>query len=169
MTNVEMPKANENMIEATLDRWLVREGDSVAKDQGLCVIITDKATGEVPAPARGTVLRILSPGRAVLPVGYVMCVLGAPGETVSPEIALRNEALAAAHRLAAVAPVVAAPRGSGSTPATAAVASGSGVRATPAARRLAKEAGLDLAAIANALKVNGPITEKDVRTYLEKR
>jgi pyruvate dehydrogenase E2 component (dihydrolipoamide acetyltransferase) len=158
-----MPKANENMIEATLDRWLVKEGDSVTKDQDLCVIITDKATFEMPSPAAGTVLKILSPGRAILPVGYVMCVLGAPGEAVPLDLAAKNDALVAAHRSAAVAmgPAAGTP-GPGSGPAV-----GGGVRATPVARRLAKEAGVDLAAIVAALKLTGPVNEKDVKAYLE--
>jgi len=169
MTNVEMPKANENLVEATLDYWLVKEGDAVAPEQGLCVIITDKATFDMPAPVAGTVLRILAPGRVVLPVGYVMCVLGAPGEIVPPDIAEKNDALATAHRSATVALAASAGSPPAGTTATAAVASGSGVRATPVARRLAKEAGLDLAVVAAALKVSGPVTEKDVKAYLEKR
>lgn len=166
MTPVELPKANENLVEATLDRWLVKEGDAVAKDQGLCVIITDKATVEMPAPAAGTVLKILSPGRTVIPVGYVMCVLGAPGETVPPDLPARNDALVAAHRSTAAEAVPSAGPKPG-TPLTTAVASGSGVRATPAARRLARDAGVDLAAIVAALKLTGPVNEKDVRAYLE--
>ena len=169
MTKVEMPKANENLGEATLDHWLVKEGDTVAKDQGLCVIITDKATFDMPAPVAGTVLRILSPGRAVLPVGYAMCVLGNPGEIVPPGVAAQNDALAAAHRGAAVELGVGAAAPSAGTAATTAVASGSGVRATPAARRMAKEAGLDLAVIAAALALTGPVTEKDVKACLVRK
>lgn len=166
MTNVEMPKANENMIEATLDRWLVKEGDTVTKDQGLCVIITDKATFEMPSPAAGTVLKILSPGRAILPVGYVLCVLGSPCEAAPLDLAAKNDALVAAHRSAAVALGASAGATAG-MPAAAAIAAGSGVRATPVARRLAKEAGVDLAAIVAALKLTGPVNEKDVKAFLE--
>lgn len=165
MTPVEMPKANENMVEATLDRWLVKEGDRVAKDQGLCVIITDKATFEMPAPEAGTVLKILAPGRAVLPVGYAMCALGAPGDVVPDELAAKNERIVAAHR-AAAAVIAPAP---GGAPTPAASVAGSGVRATPAARRLAKDAGVDLAAVAAALQISGPVNEKDIRTYLERK
>ncbi|MCY3020519.1 MAG: E3 binding domain-containing protein [Planctomycetota bacterium] len=169
MTNVELPKANENLVEATLDRWLVKEGDTVAKDQGLCVIITDKATVDMPAPVAGTVLKILAPGRAVLPVGYIMCVLGVPGEPVPADLEARNEAVVAAHRSAttALAPPGAHERDVRGTTGVSPVGVG-GVRATPAARRLAKEAGVDLAVIAGALRVAGPLTEKDVKTYLEK-
>ena len=169
MTNVEMPKANENLVEATLDHWLVQEGDTVAQDQGLCVIITDKATFDMPAPAAGTVLKILSRERAVLPVGYVMCVLGSPGEVVPPGLAARNEALASGHRSTVAMPVVASVPPPEGRPATTAMASIGGIRATPAARRLARESGVDLTVIADALKVGRPITDKDVRSYLEKR
>lgn len=161
-----MPKANENLTEATLDRWLVKEGDSVAKDGSLCDIITDKATFQMPAPCAGIVLKLLAPERSILPVGYVMCVLGASGETVSADWATKNEALLEAHRQAAmsVAPI-ATPSGGAPVPSV----SGGGVRATPAARRLAKEKGVDLAAVAKMLNLSGPVNEKDILAYLEKK
>ena len=71
MTPVEMPKANENMTEATLERWLVREGDAVALNTPLCVIVTDKATLELPAPVAGALLRIFAPDQSILPVGVI--------------------------------------------------------------------------------------------------
>ena len=93
MTPVEMPKANENLTEATLNTWLVKEGDRVEKDGALCEIITDKATFPMPAPCAGIVLKTLAPERSVLPVGYVMCVLGEASETVPSDLAAKNEAL----------------------------------------------------------------------------
>jgi pyruvate dehydrogenase E2 component (dihydrolipoamide acetyltransferase) len=159
MTPVEMPKANENLIEATLDRWLVKEGEIVRKDQSLCEIITDKAKFEMPSPTAGVVLKILGPERALLPVGYVMCVLGDAGEVVSPDLAKKNDALLAAHRGAATSlnpSATAAPSDLGS----------SAVRATPAARRVAKENGVDLAAVAKAYNLTAPVGEKDVLRYI---
>ena len=167
MTPVEMPKANENLTEATLDRWLVREGDTVAKDGSLCDIITDKATFQMPAPCAGVVLKRLAPERSVLPVGYVMCLLGEANEKVSTDWEQKNEALLAAHRAAATSVTLAA---SGGTPAaTGPSVSGGGVRATPAARRLAKEKGVDLAAVVKTLSLSGPVNEKDILVYLEKK
>jgi pyruvate dehydrogenase E2 component (dihydrolipoamide acetyltransferase) len=161
MTSVEMPKANENMIEATLDRWLVKEGDPVKKDQALCDIITDKAKFEMPSPAAGVVLKILGPERALLPVGYVMCVIGSAGEQVSADIAAKNEALLAAHRGAAT---------SISPTATGVSADiGSAVRATPAARRIAKENGVDLAAVVKAYSLTAPVGEKDIRRFIDEQ
>ena len=161
MLPVEMPKANENLTEATLDRWLVGEGTAVAKDQPLCEIITDKAKFEFPAPEAGTLLKIFAPERALLPVGYVLCALGAAGETVPTEFAERNEALLKTHRgMVTSIGGATAPANPGALPAT-------GIRATPAARRLAKEQKVDLAAVAAAVKTNAPISEKDVQTFLD--
>lgn len=167
MTPVEMPKANENLTEATLDRWLVKEGDNVAKDQSLCDIITDKAKFEMPSPAAGKILKILGPERAMLPVGFVMCVIGEAGETVSAEFYARNEALLAAHRNAATS--IGAPPSVAQPSASSPLSSGTGVRATPAARRVAKEAGVDLADVARVLNLSAPITEKDIKTFLDRK
>jgi pyruvate dehydrogenase E2 component (dihydrolipoamide acetyltransferase) len=165
MTLVEMPKANENLTEATLDRWLVKEGDVVAKDQSLCDIITDKAKFEMPSPIAGTVLKILGPERAMLPVGYVMCVIGASGEALPADLAAKNDALLTAHRATATSFT---PTGTAAS-AGAAVSGGSGVRATPAARRVAKEAGVDLADVVATLKLTGPVNEKDIKAYLDQK
>ena len=162
MIPVEMPKANENLVEATLDRWLVKEGDSVQKDQSLCEIITDKAKFEMPSPAAGVVLKILGGEHEVLPVGYVMCVLGEAGQSVPADFAARNEARVAAHRGATAA--IQTPDAGSIAPAP---GSGAGLRATPAARRVARELGVDLAAVAAKLNLSGPVGEKDVRRFLE--
>ena len=164
MTPVEMPKANENLTEATLDRWLVKVGDRVEKDGSLCEIITDKATFPMPSPCAGVVVKLLAPERAVLPVGYAMCLVGEPGEALPTDIDAKNTALLAAHHAAATA--VAPPTASGA-PTSAAPVAGAGVRATPAARRLAKEAGVNLADVVAKLKLGGPVNEADIKKFLE--
>ena len=161
MTTVEMPKANENLTEATLDRWLVKEGSEVSLNQPLCEIITDKAKFELPAPAAGVVLKILAPERALLPVGYALCAIGGAGERAPDGLAARNEKLLAAHRGLTTA-LEALPAGAAPVP----LAGGPAVRATPVARRLAKEAGIDLAEIVKKYALTAPVTEKDVRRFL---
>jgi pyruvate/2-oxoglutarate dehydrogenase complex dihydrolipoamide acyltransferase (E2) component len=172
MAPVELPKANENLTEATLDRWLVQEGQAVSEKQGLCVLITDKATFELPAPTGGVVRRIYQRERGMLPVGYILCALGAPDEPVPEAFEEQNRQTLAAHRSAAVT-VRPAPGAAGSGDsmdfhAVPGRPAGS-VRATPAARRLAREAGVELAVIAHTLGLSGPVGEKDVRTFLERR
>ena len=166
MSPVEMPKANENLTEATLDHWLVKEGDRVAKDGSLCDIITDKATFQMPAPIAGMVLKILGPERAVLPVGYVMCVIGEPGEVVPPELEANNLKLLAEHRAAATS-LSSTPGTAGAASAVAAPVGGSAIRATPVARRMAKEAGINLADVVARLKLTAPVNENDIKKFLE--
>ena len=55
MIDVTLPQLGESVTEGTVTKWLVREGDVVAKDQPLLEVATDKADAEVPAPARGRV------------------------------------------------------------------------------------------------------------------
>jgi pyruvate/2-oxoglutarate dehydrogenase complex dihydrolipoamide acyltransferase (E2) component len=167
MTPVEMPKANENLTEATLNLWLVKEGDRVEKDGALCEIITDKATFQMPSPCAGTVLKRLAPERSVLPVGYVMCVVGEPSDTVPADLAAKNEAILAAHRQTATA-IVSTATATGSA-APAAPVTGAGVRATPAARRMAKEAGLNLADVVKQYNLTAPVNEHDVKRYLDEK
>lgn len=165
MTPVTMPKANENLTEATLDRWLVKPGDKVAEHQPLCEIITDKAKFELPSPTAGTVLKLYTLERAMLPVGYTLCVLGQSEEAPPIEIEPQNAALLQAHRGA----VTASAPNSGAAAGAAILSGGSAVRATPAARRVAKELGVDLAAVAAALKLSAPVNEKDVREFAQKK
>ena len=166
MTPVDMPKANENMAEATLQDWIVKEGDVVAEKDSLCVIITDKATFEMPSPAAGTIRKILGAPRSVLPVGYTLCLIGDAGEEVAETYAERNRALLEAHR----GTVVASPDAGTPKPVQSGTPGprGGKIRATPAARRAAKQAGVTLEAIRDALGITGVIGEKDVQAFLAK-
>lgn len=164
MIPVTIPKANENLLEATLNRWFAREGDCLAQDQKLCEIITDKGSIEIGAPISGIVLKILTPERSVLPVGYTVCVMGMSGESVPQELLAGNSALLAAHRI-----MNTAISGNNTMEKTSAgLAGGNNIRATPSARRLAKEHGVELTAIAAELKPTGPINETEVRSFIEK-
>lgn len=165
---VEMPKANENLTEATLDHWIVKEGDAIKTDQGLCEIITDKAKFDMPAPGEGILLKRLAPDRSLLPVGYVMCVIGQPGDVIPADLDAKNKKILDDHKAAATAlPSAGTGTGAATVSAAGGAVAGSAVRATPVARRLAKEAGVDLAEIAKALNLTGPVNEKDVKAYLE--
>jgi pyruvate dehydrogenase E2 component (dihydrolipoamide acetyltransferase) len=167
MQPVEMPKANENLLEATLSHWLVKEGQQVKADQPICVIITDKATFDMPSPAAGTIRKIIAPEKALLPVGYILCALGEPNEAVPADYETQNTKVLEAHKLAALTPTSTDASCVQSAPAP--VITGDKVRATPAARRVAKELGVDLAEVAKALNLTGPVNEKDVKAYAEKR
>jgi len=166
MTPVELPKANENLTEATLAHWIVEEGQRVTKEQSLCVIITDKATFEMPSPVEGTVRRIYQKEKSLLPVGYILCAIGGDDEVIPNEYEGRNRSLLSAHRAATVtATSSVAPNG----PAGPVMAPTGTLRATPAARRVAKEAGVDLAEVARVMGLQRPVNEKDVRAFIEQQ
>ena len=76
----KLPDLGEGLTEGEVARWLVAEGDTIAEDDPLVEIQTDKTTVEIPSPAAGTVLRILVAEGQVAPVGAVLVVIGDEGE-----------------------------------------------------------------------------------------
>jgi 2-oxoglutarate dehydrogenase E2 component (dihydrolipoamide succinyltransferase) len=166
MELVRFPKAAENITEGTVSRWLVRPGERVEREQPLVELITEKAEFELPSPAAGRVAGVYAPERATVPVGYVLCALAEPAEAL-PDVAGINAELVARHQaalLGAPAPAVAPPNPEPRTPKPVIK-----VAASPAARRLARERGVDLAAVAIRLKLSRPISEEDVRKFLAEK
>ena len=156
---IAMPKLGFDMAEGTLVRWLKHEGETVAKGEVLAEIETDKATVEVEASVSGTVRRLLVGEKSTVPVGAPIAILGSPDESIdnlSPSVPTAPPAAPAGAASAAVpAP---AP---GSQPSAAAIGVPGGVRASPVARRIADEQGIDL----KRLRGSGPegrIVKKDV-------
>ncbi len=166
---VPMPKLGFDMAEGTLVRWLVREGENIEKGQVLAEIETDKATVEVEATRSGVVLKHLVPEGTTLPVGEPIAVLGEPGEEVNLE-ALVGKAAEAPQAQAEAAPAKEPPPTAAPSPAEEKTDGHlpGGVRASPVARRLAKEHGIDL----RVLKGSGPggrIVKKDVEAAIAAR
>lgn len=147
-----MPALSPTMEEGTLAKWLVKEGDVVKAGQVLAEIETDKATMEFEAVDEGTVGKILvAEGTAGVKVNTPIAVLIEEGETLSDA---PKAAPAVAPAPVAAAPVAAAP-------VTAPVATGARVFASPLARRLAKEKGLDLTKVQGS-GPHGRIVRADV-------
>ncbi len=164
-TRLAIPLVSTNAADVTLVHWKVRPGETVAHGQSLLDVTTDKAAFEIESPADGTLLSILAPERSVVPIGYVVALIGNPGEE-DAHIERDNAALVAAqqHSLVGREPEVGC---TGPTPPTnvAPAFPGTNVRATPKARRLAEERGLDLAAI-QAETGASIITETVLQPYL---
>ncbi len=152
---ITMPALSPTMTEGRIARWLVKEGDNVAPGDVIAEIETDKATMELEADEEGVVASIMVPeGGDAVPVNTPIATILGDGEDATaaapapaPVAAPEPEAPTAAA--APVAPVPAAP----AVPAAAAPSnSGGRIVASPAARRLAKEKGLEL----SALQGSGP-------------
>ena len=148
-TEILMPALSPTMEEGTLAKWLVKEGDVVKSGQILAEIETDKATMEFEAVDEGTVGKILiAEGTAGVKVNTPIAVLLDEGED-APSVAAASKAAApVAAPVAAAAESWAEARPTAEAP----VAAGARVFASPLARRIAKEKGLDLGAV----KGSGP-------------
>lgn len=179
--NITMPALSPTMEEGNLAKWLVKEGDKVAPGDVIAEIETDKATMEVEAVDEGTVAKLVVPaGTEAVKVNALIAILAADGEDVA-EAAKGGNAAPAASQAKAEAPKqeaakAEAPReeaapakaekpaaDQASAPSTPAPVAKSGERifASPLARRLAKEAGLDLTAVSGS-GPHGRIVKTDV-------
>ncbi|MDP1731326.1 MAG: pyruvate dehydrogenase complex dihydrolipoamide acetyltransferase [Devosia sp.] len=166
--NITMPALSPTMEEGKLAKWHVKEGDSVSSGDVIAEIETDKATMEVEAVDEGKIGKIMVPeGTENVKVNAVIAVLLQEGESAGDVKAAPAPAPKAAEAPKAEAPKVVpapAPASVVSAPAPAAFAPKSnGVRAfaSPLARRLARDAGIDVAAIAGS-GPRGRVIKKDV-------
>jgi pyruvate dehydrogenase E2 component (dihydrolipoamide acetyltransferase) len=145
-----------DMHEGKVVRWLKKEGEEVIRGEVIAEIETDKATVEYEAYTGGVMAKIVAAEGVTIRVGGLIAVITAPGEAI-PEDILTDAALAASP--APRVPEAPAPE---APPAAAAPPDSDGeVRASPLARRLAKERGVDLSAITGT-GPGGRITEADI-------
>jgi pyruvate dehydrogenase E2 component (dihydrolipoamide acetyltransferase) len=138
---VFLPKMSDHMESGRILRWLFKEGDAVERGQALLEIETDKATGELEAPASGILTGVRAAEGDSVPVGETLALIARPGEVV------QRPAASPAGNTTVTAPAVEEE-----------------IKATPLARRVAKEMGVDLARV----KGSGPkgiIRDEDVRSY----
>ena len=155
-TIVVMPQLGNSVESCIIVEWMIAEGDTVAVDQTLASIETDKSTMEVPSTAEGTVLKLLWEEGDEVPVKEPLIIVGEPGEDISGLVpggdAAPAEAAAAPAEQAA-APEAAAPAFA-TERATGAV--------SPRARALAASNGVDASAIAEGSGPHGRVIERDV-------
>ncbi|KIC43053.1 branched-chain alpha-keto acid dehydrogenase subunit E2 [Ruegeria sp. ANG-R] len=164
-TEILMPALSPTMEEGTLAKWLVKEGDTVSSGDLLAEIETDKATMEFEAVDEGTIGKILIPeGTEGVKVNTAIAVLLEDGESADDIAATSAKAPDAAPAAAgneAAAP--AAPEAPAPAPAAPAKADGGRIFASPLARRIAAQKGLDLAQIAGS-GPHGRIVKADVES-----
>lgn len=157
MFRVALPQIFENMEEATVGKWLKAEGDRVEIGAPLCELITEKTTLDLPAENTGMLRKIVAPAKAIVPAGFILALIGEENEPI-PDIEAENAALRAKK---APSSEIETPTLNLAAPAPAANAT-SRIRATPAARRAAKDAGLSIEEVA-ARFPNKVIGEDDVK------
>lgn len=169
-TRVHMEALSPTMEEGQVVKWLKGEGDPVAQGDILAEIETDKATMELVARGEGLLRKIFVAEGAAAPVGDVIAVIGAEDEDIAAlvdslsagagETAAASEPVAAAPAAATATPSASAP--APTVPATAAARPPDvRIKASPVARRLAGELGVDLAAVSGS-GPNGRVIKRDV-------
>jgi pyruvate dehydrogenase E2 component (dihydrolipoamide acetyltransferase) len=165
ISEVVMPQMGADMEEGTVVRWLKREGDAVERGEIIAEIETDKANVEIEAFDGGIFRKILVPEGTTVPVGQVIAVIASPEEDISRYEAEEAEAVAATAGEAAPtrrrpepapAPAPAEP-----TP----IRPGGRLRASPVARRVAEDKGVDLARV-QGTGPEGRILRRDVEAFL---
>jgi pyruvate dehydrogenase E2 component (dihydrolipoamide acetyltransferase) len=157
---VKLPRLGQGMEAGTIVRWLKSEGDDIAKGEPLYELDTDKVTQEVEAEADGVLLKIVV-SEGEVDVGATIAVIGAEGEDVSEVVAAASTGNGGAP--APAAPAVAPVSATSEEAPEAAVAEApvGRVKASPLARRIARERGIDLTGITGT-GPDGRIVAEDV-------
>lgn len=169
MAEVTLPQLGETVTEGTITRWFKKVGDSVALDEPLFEVSTDKVDTEVPSPVAGVLTEIRVPEGETVPVGAVIGVVGDAGAIVAappaaapvPVVETAPAPVVAAPAPAS-APVVVAP-----APAVASAAGSDNRLLSPVVRRLVTEHNLNVDSIAGT-GPGGRITREDVLDHIDK-
>jgi 2-oxoglutarate dehydrogenase E2 component (dihydrolipoamide succinyltransferase) len=165
-TIISMPALGESVTEGTVTRWLKNVGDSVAVDEALLEVSTDKVDTEIPSPVAGTLISIDVAVDSTVPVGARLAVIGGAGESAPAAAPAPAAPVVAAPVVAApvvAAPVVAAPVAQApAAPVVAApVAQPTDSYVTPIVRKLASELGVNLSSIKGS-GIGGRVRREDV-------
>jgi len=196
-TTIKMPQLGESVTEGTIERWLVKEGDSVEQYDPLFEVVTDKVNAEVPAEVAGTITKIMVPDGETVAVGTPLAEIDADGAAAQPENGAAEAPATAepapeqveaqpaqpempAQPAAAAEPAAkepeaaperqAAPSEPQAAPvaATAAAPATDGsVRMTPAVRRLVREHNIDIAQLSGS-GAGGRVTRDDVLAFIDR-
>ena len=186
--DVTMPQMGESVVEGTIAKWLVKEGDVVIEDQPLVEISTDKVDTEIPSPGAGRIAKIVAAEGQTLPVGATLAVIEPAGaaeapaklKVVAPKAAPKPEAVAEKPALKPVPPppvsqptprpqtVQAAPpiQEAGAGLREAEPDSGGPRRFSPVVLKIAAEEGIDLSHVPGT-GFGGRVSKRDLQRYLD--
>ena len=153
-SEIVLPQWGMEMQDGTIVRWLKQEGDTVAEGEPIVEVETAKLQTELESTASGVLSRIVAQEGEIVPIRGVLCVIAEPGE----EVATPPAALVASATPEAAVRVATADGAAGSERV--------GVQVVPAARRLARERGVDLAQVSGS-GPNGRILLADVENALQ--
>ena len=157
-----MPKMGESITEATILKWLKKEGDSIALDEAVLEIATDKVDSEVPSPVAGVLTKVMFKENDVVAVGTPLAIIETEAAVASAPVAAPSPA-----PVAEAAPtVVAAP----AQPVAVSVSQGDRFY-SPLVLNIAKQEGIGMAELESipGTGAEGRVTKKDILTYVSQR
>lgn len=158
---IKMPKMSDTMTEGVIVSWLKNVGDDIKPGDILAEVETDKATMELENFVKGTLLHVGIPAGGSVPVDALIAIVGQKGEDIS---ALLSNTAAPVAKAAEPAEEKAAPVAEAAAATPAVANNDSRIKASPLAKSLAKEKGIDLNAISGSGD-NGRIVKKDVENF----
>ncbi|MDP6668096.1 MAG: biotin/lipoyl-containing protein, partial [Dehalococcoidia bacterium] len=173
ISEVTMPSMGADMTEGTIVKWLKAEGDEVSRGDKLAEVETDKTVVEMEAYSEGLLRKVVVGEGSLVQVGTVIAFIGDADDEVPDVAAAAAPAAAPAEAEAAAAPAPAPASAPAQVqqavpappaPAPAAAAAGSRVKASPIARKLAEEKGIDLVTVPGT-GPGGRITKSDVENF----
>jgi 2-oxoglutarate dehydrogenase E2 component (dihydrolipoamide succinyltransferase) len=160
MLQITVPPLGESIVEATVSKWLRKEGEAVSSGDTLVELETDKITVEVPAPKNGAISKLVAAEGTVVKVGDLIAEFdeSAVGATAPQPAPSAPQSAPSAPQ-----PAPSAPQPAPSTQQAAPVAGtdGDGVKSAPAARRIAADAGIDIATVPGTGR-GGVVSKPDV-------
>jgi pyruvate dehydrogenase E2 component (dihydrolipoamide acetyltransferase) len=168
-SRVVMPKLTETMEEGVLIKWYKKEGEHVESGDTLAEIETDKAVTDLESYASGILKKVLVPPESVVPAGDLIAVVADPDEDVTEMVKKekpRYRKRGDEEGKKAEPPASGAPVAESAPPQKEAAPEKTEVKASPLAKRLAQERGVDLAGV-EGTGPGGRITEKDVERHLQ--
>ena len=158
-TEIPMPQMGESITEGTITKWLKKVGDTVARDEPLFEISTDKVDAEIPSPIAGVLTEIKVPEGSTVTINTIVAVVG--GGSAAPAAAKPGApGPDSGTRVSTPAPSPA------TKPAPAAAASTEGLRSSPLVRKIASENNVDLSTVPGT-GASGRITKQDITAHLE--
>ena len=161
-TVITMPALGESVSEGTVTRWLKNIGDSVAVDEALLEVSTDKVDTEIPSPVAGTLLAIDVAVDSTVPVGARLGLIGTSAAApVSAPAVAKPAPVAATPAPVQAVPVVAAPIQAAPVQAAAPISQPTDAYVTPLVRKLASELGVNLANV-KGTGIGGRIRREDI-------
>jgi len=164
LVEVIMPKMGDAMTEGKVLRWMKHPGDRVEVGEALAEIETDKVNVELPAEEAGVLTQIVVSEGGVAPVGGTIAMIARPGESALETPVPSPQPQAAAPAASAKAP--AAPgKPAASAPAAARAPANERIKASPLARRMAAEQGIDLSQVGGT-GPEGRITKEDLEAFM---